>query len=400
MYAGMMSAFTLIPAVMLPLKSKLKYGFIVVFVLSAICMFGSDSVGGFLGFGCACVMALIVAAIRFASGRLYRKAVVYVTTGLVVIAVVVVAAAVMVTSDNMIASKIKIISDAVSGQTELANPNFYEDITFDGYKATIVTKAGNIEIDAQNDVPTVSQNGNELSPVNVTSTPYEGVSEEVKVYTYNIDGIKKGELQVHGDKVQFKGYDDEDTTTMFIMQRSNGYLEMLDKFGQPIDKEIEWCGFEGIERLGSNRGYIWSRSIPLLKNNIIIGKGPDTFAMEFPQNDVVAKLRCFGNPYIIVDKPHNIYLQMAINTGVLSLLAVLVLVIFYIVQTISRLAKRNDGEYIDIVRIACVCAVIAYMVAGATTDSVVSVAPVFWLILGTGYGANFITSKEVKDGEA
>jgi hypothetical protein len=399
MFAGMMSAFTLIPTIMLPFKNKLKYGFAVAFVLSAVSMFGSDSVGGFLGFGCACVMAFIVAVIRFVKGRLYKKPIVCVPV--IAVAVVAVAVAtVMLTSDNTIASKIKIISDAVSGKTELANPNFYEDIVFDGYKATIVTKSGDIEIDAQNDVPTVSQNGEELSPVNVTSTPYEGVSEEVKVYTYNIDGIKKGELQVHGDKVQFKGYDDEDTTTMFIMQRSNGYLEMLDKFGQTIDKEIEWCGFEGIERLGSNRGYIWSRSIPLLKNNIIIGKGPDTFAMEFPQNDVVAKLRCFGNPYIIVDKPHNIYLQMAINTGVLSLLTVLVLVIFYIIQTISRLATRNDGVYIDIARIACVCAVIAYMAAGATTDSVVSVAPVFWIILGTGYGVNFITSKENEDGEA
>jgi hypothetical protein len=399
MYAGMMAAFTIIPTVMLPLKSKIKYGFAVVFALSAICMFGSDSVGGFLGFGCACVMALIAAAVMFVTKKLYKNPVLL-TSLLASVAVVVVLIGVMFATDNVIASKIRIIADAVSGKTELANANFYEDITFDGYKATIVTKAGNIEIDAKSEVPVVSQNGTVREAVNVTSTPYEGVSEEVKLYTYNIDGIKKGELQVHGDKVQFKGYDDEDTTTMFIMQRSENGLEMLDKFGQTIDKEIEWYGFEGIESLGSNRGYIWSRSIPLLKQNIIIGKGPDTFAMEFPQNDVVAKLRCFGNPYIIVDKPHNIYLQTAINTGMLSLIAMLVLVIFYIGQTVARLAKRSDGIFVDSVRLACVCAVVAYMAAGATTDSVVSVAPVFWMILGTGYGANFITSREEKYGEA
>lgn len=32
---------------------------------------------------------------------------------------------------------------------------------------------------------------------------------------------------------------------------------------------------------GSMRGYIWSRSLPLLKNTKVVGYGPDTFLMTF-----------------------------------------------------------------------------------------------------------------------
>ena len=50
--------------------------------------------------------------------------------------------------------------------------------------------------------------------------------------------------------------------------------------------EAESIGFEGYERLGSSRAYIWSRTLPLLKDTIFIGHGPDTYAMYFPQDDV------------------------------------------------------------------------------------------------------------------
>ena len=54
----------------------------------------------------------------------------------------------------------------------------------------------------------------------------------------------------------------------------DGKLSMVDRFGTPVDLNVpvESFGFKGVERLGSNRGYIYSRSIPLLKKNIICSK--------------------------------------------------------------------------------------------------------------------------------
>jgi len=46
------------------------------------------------------------------------------------------------------------------------------------------------------------------------------------------------------------------------------------------------------------RGYIWSRSLPLLRNTILVGYGPDTFAMNFPQHDIAGKVKAYpkGKP--------------------------------------------------------------------------------------------------------
>lgn len=46
---------------------------------------------------------------------------------------------------------------------------------------------------------------------------------------------------------------------------------------------------KGYEKLFTGRGYIWGRAIPLLKEHILVGSGPDTFVEEFPQQDYVMK---------------------------------------------------------------------------------------------------------------
>jgi O-antigen ligase len=149
-------------------------------------------------------------------------------------------------------------------------------------------------------------------------------------------------------------------------------------------KKVESIGFKGYERLGSSRAYIWSRTLPLLKDTIFIGHGPDTYAMYFPQDDVIGKLKFFSNPEIIVDKPHNLYLQIAINTGIISLLALLYLWGNYIFSSFVLYNNSDLSSWQNRLGIALLGAVSAYLVAGFFNDSVISVAPVFWIILGLG----------------
>ncbi len=397
MYSGMMASFMLMPALLMPIKNKFKYMFAFLFVLAVICIFGSDSVGGLMGFICACAFAVLVGIICFFQKRLYKNKL-YLVSAIILIIAASVLPAVLVSTNAAIVQKAHIIVQALSETSEDVNPNFYEDFTFDGDTATIVTKAGNINITATDGDPFVEQNGTVRDIQGTASMEGESGGH---VNSYLIDGLKKGEIQVYSDKLVFIGYDSEDTKTNFLMRKTENGIIPLDKFGVDVDinNPVPSIGFKGIERLGSGRGYIWSRSIPLVFKNIIIGKGPDSFALEFPQNDVIAKLNYLGNPYIIVDKPHSIYLQSAINTGVLSLLAIIVLVALYLIQTLIKLVTRNDGIIVNAARLACASAVTAYMAAGATTDSVVSVAPVFWIILGMGYGVNFIRSAGVENGE-
>ena len=163
-------------------------------------------------------------------------------------------------------------------------------------------------------------------------------------------------------------------------------------------KEIEYWGFENKERLGSGRGFIWSRSLPLLKDTFITGHGPDTYALYFPQNDFVGKLKTYGSALQIVDKPHNLYLQIAINTGIISLLAVLSLFIIYFVSSIKLYSQIQLNTIYTIVGFGILVAFTGYTVTGLFNDSVISVAPVFWILLGVGISINLKLKETSGDG--
>ncbi|SET22079.1 O-Antigen ligase [Natronincola peptidivorans] len=175
---------------------------------------------------------------------------------------------------------------------------------------------------------------------------------------------------------------------------NNNKFTMLDHRRQTVDlEEVPSWGFEGRESLGSARGYIWSRSIPLLKDTMIIGKGPDTFALYFPNHDYIGRLRAYGFLNVVVDKAHNMYLQTAINTGIISLLALLAIFSYYIYSSIKIYWRRELSDTNTIIGISIFFAICGYLAAGLFNDSVVSVAPVFWILLGMGQSINISLSK-------
>lgn len=173
-------------------------------------------------------------------------------------------------------------------------------------------------------------------------------------------------------------------------------LYLADRTGGRVSVEpVETWGFEGRETLGSSRGYIWSRTIPLIRKTLLIGHGPDTFAFHFPQHDYLGKARFLGDMGRIVDKPHNMYLQTAVQTGLVSLLAVLGIVGLYAVDSLRLYAGKPVSGLLRTGGLACFLAVVGYMTAGVFNDSVVSVAPVFWGMLGVGIGVNQLVKTEI-----
>ena len=146
---------------------------------------------------------------------------------------------------------------------------------------------------------------------------------------------------------------------------------------------------KGLETMGSNRGYEWGATIPMLKDYIVKGSGPDNFPIAFNQDDFIAKLNVGGwSANMVIDKPHNMYLQIAINTGVISLLALLALWGIYIVSSLILYSKVSFAKKEEIIGGACMISVVGYLMAALFNDSVVSVAPLFWLILGLGININ------------
>lgn len=154
--------------------------------------------------------------------------------------------------------------------------------------------------------------------------------------------------------------------------------------------------FTGYESFASSRGYIWSRSIPLLKNRFLLGSGADTFTLVFPQNDYV-NYKIYGFEGNIMSKPHNLYLQIGVQTGILSLIAFLVFYGWYFISSIKIYLKCRLNNYFSIIGAAIFISSIGYMISGFTNDSSITTAPLFWVLIGVGITNNkFIKASNQK----
>lgn len=182
----------------------------------------------------------------------------------------------------------------------------------------------------------------------------------------------------------------------FIYNNENNEYYYRNSYGKMTQDIVnsESIGFEGHEQFASNRGFIWSRTIPLLFDNILYGCGPDNFIYEFPNNDYVAMA---NNTYSaqVVTKPHNMYLQIGVQTGVISLVAIIVLYVAYFVQSIKLLFGCKALTKTYIISISILLGSFGYMVCGLANDSTVCVAPVFWVLIGIGLSCNRILRSEM-----
>lgn len=182
---------------------------------------------------------------------------------------------------------------------------------------------------------------------------------------------------------------DRGSTRVDLVYTENGF-RLVGPFGKPQEiKEVESWGFDGRERFGSARGYIWSRSLPLLRHTLLVGHGPDTFALHFPNHDYLGKLRHVRRGIAwMVDKPHNLFIQTGVNVGVVAMLAMMIMFFVYIWQSTKYYYRNFSSSFTHSVGVSILGGVIAYLISVLFTDSTVSVTPVFWGIFGLGVATN------------
>ena len=166
-------------------------------------------------------------------------------------------------------------------------------------------------------------------------------------------------------------------TGKFDKIRNAPYVESLDNYSKAF----------------SNRGFIWSRSIPLLKDNLLLGTGPDTFILAFPNNDYVA-MSNGGYSTEYITKPHNMYLQIGVQTGVLSLICFLVFYFWYFITSVRLYRKADKSKYLPMVGIGILCGTFGYMVVGIINDSMVVIAPIYWAMIGIGLAINHMIKRD------
>lgn len=146
------------------------------------------------------------------------------------------------------------------------------------------------------------------------------------------------------------------------------------------------------------RGYIWARTLPLIKKYFFLGSGPDTFIIAFPSNDIVGMYNS-GHDGEIVTKPHCMYMQIAVQTGVPSLIALLVFFIWYMADCLKIYWKNTYKSYLSVIGVSIFVSVIGYLILALTNDSCVATAPIFYGLIGMGLGINWKLKKDAKEAQ-
>ena len=132
---------------------------------------------------------------------------------------------------------------------------------------------------------------------------------------------------------------------------------------------------EEINKVGSNRMYIYKTTVPLLFKKPLLGSGPDTFQLAYPQE----KYREFKDRMLILDKAHSEYLQIGVTLGLPALIAYLWFLFGLLKKNLQTI--NSNQKY----QIAVFLAVVSYLVQATFNISVIAVAPVFWILLGLNF---------------
>ncbi len=122
----------------------------------------------------------------------------------------------------------------------------------------------------------------------------------------------------------------------------------------------------------SFRGYIWSGYLSTMFNNLFLGYGEDTYAIVFPQNDVVSKFNYYAQQWgMLVDKPHSMYIGIFFSFGILAII-LFISCISYMLQKYFKFITINE-EIVDINVVSLFILIVLVFVSGVFNDSVIPI---------------------------
>lgn len=226
----------------------------------------------------------------------------------------------------------------------------------------------------------------------------EGTGGEMLPVTWEAERqrfwIKKGELGrwsfevLQQEGIYFLMMHRSRTDWCFAKKNLGGEFTYVTQYGKADRMEIAPTALPGYERILSERGYIWGRTLPLLPDHLLIGTGEDTFVQAFPQSDYIGKYHA-GERMLkeLPSKAHSLYLQSALQTGMLSLISLLVFWSWYIRDAVCCYRRIPEKRH-RLFCIAFLLGIAGYLLMGLLNDSNLATAPVFWGILGMGIAAN------------
>lgn len=323
-----------------------------------VCLWGTGSKAGFL-----VVFALVIIG-GFLYMNSWKKKMIF--CGAFLAGCLVIGGASLLTSQNSMIGKIKKSLFHEKNYYKLQDIALHEDsveITFDKKKMYLQIE----EEDGKSWFSLLDENG-EGMPLDY--------NEETGMFSPQNEKYKNLALGASRDEETFYIYMQwRKVTWQFVKGPEDDAYRYINLYGKPdVPENAPYIFGEGYERALSGRVYLWNRTLPLLKKYIVTGSGPDTYALVFPQNDYVMRSNMGVDSMMqIISKPHSFYLQAAVQTGVLSLLA---LILFF-----GGYVKRAGHKKWEL---SLLLSVLGFLIMGITNDSVVAVSPLFWALLGAG----------------
>lgn len=360
--------------------------YILLFISLLICLFASQSRSGILSLG---GLAVIFAIFMRKHLLKHWKISCIALAGVAAVFIVV-----NIASGNVLLSRLSTMF--TPAQKEDVIRNIYtnnDNVTMEFSTGTLVltyswNADGSILIHAEDD------DGKELSVVPSPENPSQFVIEDSRFdflwmisspYTTGVCVYMPSTIKPEGFKDWHFSHEVDKDGTYYAIGSQNKYYKIV----QP-----EYVKFlDDHTSLFNNRGYIWSRTLPLLSKYFFLGSGPDTFSIAFPNQDEVGLYNGFHDCEIVT-KPHNWFLQTAVQTGVPSLIALLVFLGIYFFDSIRLYWHSNFTDMGHKLGFSIFLGTFGYVVTGIINDSTVTVAPAFWGILGLGIAMNRLLQKQ------
>ena len=346
------------------------------FAFNVFAWYGSNARSGLMG---VLVAAVILGALWFFEARKQWKKMV------IILGIFVGLFIVMNTASNG-STLSQFVGLTPAGEGSLDTPGgedaetaYIEEFNIDGYEVEIIT-------DKKSVILTYGQDSGGLSFTDLDGTPLTVGINESGALTLNEEGYESFSFQFNSGTSALE---------------TDFYATGIDIFLTPEGWQVQGVGglsadtvnaprvqlLDGLERVASGRGYIWSRTIPMLTESFFVGYGPDMYVLNFPQRDFSGRLNGFTLNGIN-DKPHNMFLQIAVNVGVVAFLALMSLYLFYFWDSIKVYWKRDFATLTEYLGLGVLTGIFAYLVAGVFNDQIISLAPMFYAMTGVGFALN------------
>lgn len=237
------------------------------------------------------------------------------------------------------------------------------------------------------DVKAVRDDGSVVESVYNEENCYNYIQDERMPLAYGVmrtDDFYGFVVEINGIQWIFSNVLKEDDTSYYFYNAGKAIKLEKIKYNQFLERHGNFA---------TERGFIWARTLPLLKDYFLLGSGPDTFIVAYPNNDFVAQV---NHDFINGDvtKPHCLYLQIAVQTGVPSLICVLIFFGWYIIDSLKLYWKKEITGYLSTMGVAILIGVLGFLVTGLTNDSMNGVTPIFYLLIGIGITINQIIRKQ------